>query len=290
MYTSSATASTSLVLPEWPSPVVVFELQEFSPAMSLPHRLGLPLRSSVVSDLIFPSRGVTSPERLLLLRLRYHISANFVISIAAPPWPASSSSRRRPRRGRAVLARTSNNPWNIDGKMMKGMDIAYISTWHSNFLCDVGEARCPRLLASRDFWINSDVTPLKNKSIIETPEHVLINQQANTLMTIWNSVNPHLDLSDYLESGEEVRDAARSEDVRPRDLAGQARETHHSGRYVSLRQQASETELRETVASMLNICQHRKSIESTEIPLGTVGIENERVNRPVSTTELDTMF
>ncbi|XP_052169507.1 protein ROOT HAIR DEFECTIVE 3 homolog 1-like isoform X2 [Oryza glaberrima] len=33
----------------------------------------------------------------------------------------------------------------------------------------------------------------------ETPEHVLINQQANTLTTIWNSVNPHLDLSEYLE-------------------------------------------------------------------------------------------
>uniref|UniRef100_A0A0D3HAR6 Uncharacterized protein n=1 Tax=Oryza barthii TaxID=65489 RepID=A0A0D3HAR6_9ORYZ len=32
-----------------------------------------------------------------------------------------------------------------------------------------------------------------------TPEHVLINQQANTLTTIWNSVNPHLDLSEYLE-------------------------------------------------------------------------------------------
>uniref|UniRef100_A0A0E0NEP4 Uncharacterized protein n=1 Tax=Oryza rufipogon TaxID=4529 RepID=A0A0E0NEP4_ORYRU len=43
----SVTASTSLVLPEWPSPVVVFELQ------------WLPLRSSVVSDLILPSRGLS---------------------------------------------------------------------------------------------------------------------------------------------------------------------------------------------------------------------------------------
>uniref|UniRef100_A0A0D3GP73 Protein kinase domain-containing protein n=1 Tax=Oryza barthii TaxID=65489 RepID=A0A0D3GP73_9ORYZ len=69
--TESVTVSTSLVLPELPSPVVVFELQEFSPAMSLPHRLGLPLRSSIVSDLILPSRGVTSLERLLLLRLSF---------------------------------------------------------------------------------------------------------------------------------------------------------------------------------------------------------------------------
>uniref|UniRef100_A0A0E0E067 non-specific serine/threonine protein kinase n=1 Tax=Oryza meridionalis TaxID=40149 RepID=A0A0E0E067_9ORYZ len=113
MYTSSAAAtesvmaSTSLVLPEWPSPVVVFELQEFSPAMSLPHRPGLPLRSSIVSDLILPSadlillsRGVEVPHLDQLRHLhRRPAVASFVIFLPLP------------RRGRPHCRPAVTPPW-----------------------------------------------------------------------------------------------------------------------------------------------------------------------------------